>query len=775
MIKVAGYNRHRQLIAESNDPTNNQRINPPLIIDIGSNIRSFSTYAHHSVKIDDKGRCYAIGKDDKFRIGSPNRKTYTEFTEIQLDNNNDPFISAFCGAKFTLYITETHKLILCSEFDAHPIPRIFTLNTKPISLFGGSDICAIIDEHGDIYIIIPSAIYQKINKNSEKSDFYHLNPSLHLSCPALTVACGNNVIYILTIEGEVFIQKLKQDSLIENCQKLTIETVNPEAKLVKIGGTSNGFFVVDSDGHVYGFSLYQKFNQLGTNNEDSNKKFVFIESLQDYKIDSAFSGVGHSAFITRDGQLLTCGSNRFRQLMINDFNEHHSPVPLKVDIGKSNRASFAIVGNAITVIFLNSVPKHCPNQANNLIMRPSSQKKVSAKRYKPKISPSNSPQPKPIYSKTMRTAKKDSFSEPSSPISSKPFPKKLFDIEKPKVDDEEINTETKLKLKEEENEKLKKKANILMKILRKKTKSDTEKRFIELDEFNELQHVEYLSQTPLIDVSKVCKKSIENEYFTMKIFKAANYKEFKKFYREFEIISSIRHPCIVKFYRYSNSVEGIEHPLLIVDYLPYNLRELMTNYKTDLSFSSFPFTSTEKVKIIIDIAFGLKFLHEEKIMHRNLKPENIMITKKYHAKIGDFAWANSIDIDLSYSKKGTGSLLYMAPELMNGDDYDEKIDQFAFGRLMQFILCDGVEPEFNMNDVENGITFKRVPELNDLSARIIQSCCSYDSDDRPTFPEIIEMIQNGDFKLLPDVDSEELKERLMKLEILEEIDNPKES
>lgn len=149
--------------------------------------------------------------------------------------------------------------------------------------------------------------------------------------------------------------KILKSGKIEDHQIIEIPTAS---RIIQISGTSNSFFAVDVEGKVYGFSTYQKFNQLGTTNPDSNKKFVLIESLSKYKIESAFCGIGHSFFITVDGDIFSCGSNRFRQLMIKNFNETMTPIPLMVDYDKANKPVFVIVGNAITVVFLNSVPKH---------------------------------------------------------------------------------------------------------------------------------------------------------------------------------------------------------------------------------------------------------------------------------------------------------------------------------------------------------------------------------------------------------------------------------
>ena len=184
-------------------------------------------------------------------------------------------------------------------------------------------------------------------------------------------------------------------------------------------------------------------------------------------------------------------------------------------------------------------------------------------------------------------------------------------------------------------------------------------------------------------------------------------------------------------------------------------------------------TSTQKVEIIIDIAFGMKFLHENQhIVHRNLKPENILITKKYHAKIGDLAWADEIidEADFALSQKLEGWSTYTAPEIIKGLDYHEKVDQFAFGKLVYFILNDGVDSPFSYLELERGVTFKKLPTFNELAVDLIEKCCDYSPGSRPLFSEVIELIENGNFALLPNVDENKVKERLMKLKLLEEIE-----
>lgn len=809
MLLVAGYNKYKQLIAETNDPENKPRIYPPQVVTIKSDIKSFSTYAHHSVKIDEDGHAYAIGKDLNFRIGTTNRQVYTEFTQITFDEIHEKFISAHCGIQFTLYITELYRLVLCCELDLKTIPRIFQLDTRPISLFGGCKTCAIIDENGDIYLINPANLYKEINNNdSLKNDFYHLRPSIHLPNPAHMIACGTNNLFTLTKDGHIYSTNYQGN--LNKYEEFVIPKRNENSKITRISGTGNGFFAIDSDGFVYGYSQCQKFNQLATSDEKSKEHFILIEALQKYKIEEAFCGIGHSFFITKSGELLSCGSNRFRQLLINGFTEQLSPVPLKVDIGKSNKAKSAIAGNAVTVIFLNSVPQNCPNLVNSLVStsKKISVKKISKKHFLPKVSPveankcsstpsspisshitpmntsSISPKQAPLIQSPIQK-KLPAFSEPSTPIRNpnklsafsmkSMVPKhsmiKIDNDNQPKksqIKNDQSDLLDRLEKSEKENEELKIQNSILFKILRQinKGKNDNEKRFISFEELIELKTIRYLSRKETIDVSLVERKTDKkSEYYVQKTFKTADFKKFQKFMREFEIISSINHPSIVKFYRYSNVTRDVPNPLLLVEYLPFNLIELMSNGSIELN-------DTIKVSMIIDIAFGLRFLHDvQKVMHRNLKPENILLTKKFHAKIGDFAWANSIDIDLVYSQKEAVSMAFMAPELLNGDDYDEKVDQFSFGKIVYYIVTGGKQPPFNMMEIDRGVTFKRLPSFTDLAADLMEKCCAYSAENRPLFSEIIEMIEKGGFLILPNVDASVLKERMIKLKTLESVNN----
>ncbi|GLE06519.1 hypothetical protein PINS_up015766 [Pythium insidiosum] len=89
-----------------------------------------------------------------------------------------------------------------------------------------------------------------------------------------------------------------------------------------------------------------------------------------------------------------------------------------------------------------------------------------------------------------------------------------------------------------------------------------------------------------------------------------------------------------------------------------------------------------KATIALHVAEALVYLHSQspKLLHRDLKSKNIMLTETGDAKLTDFGVARTWE-DLTLTA-GVGSLLWMAPEVVFGDRYDEKADIYSFGVVL---------------------------------------------------------------------------------------------
>ena len=89
--------------------------------------------------------------------------------------------------------------------------------------------------------------------------------------------------------------------------------------------------------------------------------------------------------------------------------------------------------------------------------------------------------------------------------------------------------------------------------------------------------------------------------------------------------------------------------------------------------------------IILNLCNGIKKIHNNNMIHRDLKPGNIFISDNYKIKIGDFGISKILD-ETNYAQTFAGTLLYMAPEMINGDKYTNKVDIWALGCII-YELC----------------------------------------------------------------------------------------
>ena len=100
-----------------------------------------------------------------------------------------------------------------------------------------------------------------------------------------------------------------------------------------------------------------------------------------------------------------------------------------------------------------------------------------------------------------------------------------------------------------------------------------------------------------------------------------------------------------------------------------DLRKFINEYKQKNQFIGINIIYS----FILDLSAGIKYLHSNNIIHRDLKPDNIFIDKNHKLKIGDFGISIKLN-DTRYAETYAGTTLYMAPEILNGDKYNNKVD-----------------------------------------------------------------------------------------------------
>ena len=105
-----------------------------------------------------------------------------------------------------------------------------------------------------------------------------------------------------------------------------------------------------------------------------------------------------------------------------------------------------------------------------------------------------------------------------------------------------------------------------------------------------------------------------------------------------------------------------------------------------------PLPLSDAIAIAIEVAEGLAAAHESGVVHRDIKPGNIMITTKGRAKVMDFGLAKAPgQTRLTKTGRTTGTVAYMSPEQTRGEDVDHRTDIWSFG-VMLYEMVTGQRP-----------------------------------------------------------------------------------
>ena len=141
--------------------------------------------------------------------------------------------------------------------------------------------------------------------------------------------------------------------------------------------------------------------------------------------------------------------------------------------------------------------------------------------------------------------------------------------------------------------------------------------------------------------------------------------------REIKILREINHPHIIRVYDVFS--EKQKRMCLLMEYIPYDLRVLIEN-------KSFLFTELDAVEIVFQMLKALNFLHTKAILHRDVKPSNILLTETGEAKLIDFGLARTFDGKNDPLTKNVCTRWYRSPEILYGAQYyGTKVDIWALG------------------------------------------------------------------------------------------------
>ncbi|KAI9395496.1 hypothetical protein POPTR_005G246500v4 [Populus trichocarpa] len=213
-----------------------------------------------------------------------------------------------------------------------------------------------------------------------------------------------------------------------------------------------------------------------------------------------------------------------------------------------------------------------------------------------------------------------------------------------------------------------------------------------------------------------------------------------EFYQEVSIMRKVRHKNVVKFIGACTRPPSL---CIITEFMSGgSMYDFLHKQKGSLSLQSL-------LRVAIDVSKGMHCLHQNNIVHRDLKSANLLMDENGVAKVADFGVARVQD-QTGVMTAETGTYRWMAPEVIEHKPYDHKADVFSFGIVLWELLT-GKLPYEHLSPlqaavgvVQQGLRPSIPSHSHPKLAELLERCWQQDPSLRPDFSEIVELLQQLD-------------------------------
>jgi len=218
----------------------------------------------------------------------------------------------------------------------------------------------------------------------------------------------------------------------------------------------------------------------------------------------------------------------------------------------------------------------------------------------------------------------------------------------------------------------------------------------------------------------------------------------KEFLDEAYIMASVNHPNLVKLLAVCMTPTQL---ILVTPLMPVGcLLDYVKKHKHEI-------TSKNLLEWGKQIAKGMAYLEEHRMVHRDLALRNVLLQTKHRALISDFGLAKFLEVDQSeYKVAASGGtrlpIKWLAPECIRERKFTHKSDVWAFGVTIWELVTFGKRPfeEYDTNEVfmavEKGARLEQPSHVTAEVYKVMYACWFYNPEDRPDFKSLAENFVN---------------------------------
>lgn len=216
-------------------------------------------------------------------------------------------------------------------------------------------------------------------------------------------------------------------------------------------------------------------------------------------------------------------------------------------------------------------------------------------------------------------------------------------------------------------------------------------------------------------------------------------KEQKEAFLEAKILEKLQHPNIIKFIEVFRSSKPTATLNIVMDYAKGG--DLQKKIKKQREKKSY-FEETQILDWFTQICLAIKHIHDKKVLHRDLKSQNIFLTENGLIKLGDFGIAKCLNFTMEKACTIVGTPYYLSPEIVQNQPYNFKSDIWSLGVLLFEMMS--LKMPFDANSlpmlslkIVRGNYGTMPSKFSEDIKNLVKALLNVDASKRPTIHELL--------------------------------------